>query len=376
MKICIDSRSINLHGGTGIGTYTKNLVSEIINLDKDSLFTLIWTGKVSDKFIKNNTELIHCSGRHTQFFDKHYIPSIIQNNNLELYHIPQNGIGFPFNYDINTVVTIHDLIPYVMPETVGTGYLKRFLTDMPNIIENSKGILTVSEYSKKDILKFFKGYPEDKIYVTPLSTNDTFFPRDKDACRKIINDRFKFNEPYLLYIGGFSARKNVKGIIDSFNKINSSLSKKYKLVLVGSLKDEGLNLKQYAESLNIDNDVIFTGFVSDDDLPIIYNGADLFVYPSYYEGFGLPPLEAMSCKTAVITSNTTSIPEVTGDCALLVDPGNKDLLSENMFRVLEDDNLRNALTEKGYKRSLQFSWRQTALNTLNAYSSILNSLIN
>ena len=374
MKICIDSRSVNLHGGTGIGTYTKNLISEMINLDKNSLFTLIWTGKVDPIFLNNNTELIHCSGRRSNFFDKYYIPNIIKERNLELYHIPQNGIGSPLDENINTVVTIHDLIPYIMPETVGQSYLKKFLKTMPDIIENAKGIITVSEYSKKDILRFFKGYPENKIFVTHLSTNSEFYPHDKAISRKIVNNKYNFDTPYLLYIGGFSARKNVKGIIDSFKKINKNLTNRYKLVLVGSLKDEGLNLKKYAEDLNIIDDIIFTGFVEDSYLPILYSGADLFVYPSYYEGFGLPPLEAMSCKTAVITSNTTSIPEVTSDCAILINPLNNDSLSENIFKILEDKDLRTKLEDKAYKRSLQFSWRQTALNTINAYENILNSL--
>ena len=374
MKVCIDSRSINLHEGTGIGTYTKNLVSEIINIDQSNLFTLIWTGKIDNNFLKDNTELILCSGKHGSFFEKEYIPNLIKNKELDLYHIPQNGIGYPFNYAINTVVTIHDLIPYIMPETVGEGYLKRFLKDMPNIVEHSKGIITVSEYSKKDILKFFKGYPEDKIFVTPLSTNNEFTPLNKVKCRNLIQEKFNFKDPYILYIGGFSARKNVKGLINSFFKIKNSLSKKYKLVLGGSLKDEGLNLKNYCDTLNLNEDVIFTGFLENSDLPILYNGAEIFVYPSYYEGFGLPPLEAMSCKTPVITSNTTSIPEVTDNSALLINPLKEDELSENMFNLLENYDLKNSLSESGYKRSLQFSWRQTATKTLNAYKNIISSL--
>lgn len=375
MKVCIDSRSINLHEGTGIGTYTKNLISEMINIDECNLFTLIWTGKIDKSFLKNNTELILCSGKHGSFFEKEYIPNLIKNNDLELYHIPQNGIGYPFDYNINTVVTIHDLIPYIMPETVGSGYLKRFLKDMPKIIENSKSILTVSEYSKKDILKFFKGYPEDKIFVTPLSANNEFTPMDKIKCRELIQNKFNFKDPYILYIGGFSARKNVKGLINAFFKIKNNLSKKYKLVLGGSLKDEGINLKNYCDTLNLSEDVIFTGFLENSDLPILYNGAEIFVYPSYYEGFGLPPLEAMKCNTPVITSNTTSIPEVTKDSAILIDPLIEDELSQSMFNLLENHDLRNNLIKKGYKRSLQFSWRQTAMKTLNAYEKIISSLI-
>ncbi|MEG1004643.1 glycosyltransferase family 4 protein [Clostridium sp.] len=375
MKICIDARSVNLHEGTGIGTYTKNLISEMININKEDVFNLIWTGKCKEQFLKDNTNLTLCSGRHGSFFENHYIPNLIKEKEIELYHIPQNGIGFPFDYDVNTVVTIHDLIPYIMPETVGPGYLKRFLRDMPNIIDKSKGILTVSEYSKRDILRFFKGYPEDKIFVTPLSANYEFKPMDKNICRDVINKRFNFDCPYILYIGGFSSRKNVKGIIDAFSKVYKSLNKDYKLLLGGSLKDEGISLKQYVEKLNLEDKVIFTGFLDNSDLPILYNGADVFVYPSYYEGFGLPPLEAMSCRTCVITSNVTSIPEVTKDSAILINPNIEGELSNSLYEVLSNDSLREELSEYGYKRSLQFSWRQTAQNTLDAYKSILDTTL-
>ena len=172
MKIAIDARSATLHQGTGIGTYTNNLISEILSLDSNDEFTLFCSGKFNEDFNKKNTNIVYSSGRHGSFYEKYYIPNVLKESNADLYHIPQNGIGFDFDTKIPTIVTIHDLIPYIMPETVGKGYLERFLRDMPNIISNSCGILTVSEYSKKDILKFFSSYPEDKIFVTPLAANN------------------------------------------------------------------------------------------------------------------------------------------------------------------------------------------------------------
>ncbi|ENZ01045.1 hypothetical protein HMPREF1092_02214 [Clostridium thermobutyricum] len=374
MKIAIDSRSVNLHSGTGIGTYTENVISEMININKDDNFTLIWTGEIAEKFKNDNVDFLYSSGRHGRFFENIYIPNKLNNKSIDLYHIPQNGIGFPFEQNIDTIVTIHDLIPYTMPETVGTGYLNRFLKDMPRIIEQSKGILTVSEFSKRDILRFFKGYPEDKIFVTPLATSSVYKPLDKKLCRKKICDKYNFNTPYILYIGGFSSRKNVRALIDSFIEIENNLSKEYKLLIVGPLKDEGEELFNYVKNKDKLSSIIFSGFVDNDLLPILYNGADLFVYPSFYEGFGLPPLEAMSCMTPVITSNVTSIPEVTGDSALLINPNSKDELSNAIFKVLEDENLKNSLIKKGYEKSLQFSWRQTAKLTLKAYKSIYDHL--
>ena len=374
MKIGIDSRGVNLYAGSGIGTYTRNLIINMIKNNTKDRFNLIWTGKKDTEFIKDNTKLFYTSGRYGGFYETYFTPNLMQKEDIDLFHIPQNGIGYPFNWDLNVVVTVHDLIPYTMPETVGRGYLNRFLKDMPNIIESAKGILTVSEYSKKDILRFFPNISPDKIYVTPLATNENFKPIPKDVCEKYISKYLKLNDPYILYLGGFSSRKNVKELILSFGKIIKDLKKPHKLLLGGAIRDEGNILRDIVLEAGLQEHVLFTGYLDDSILPILYSGAEAFIYPSLYEGFGLPPLEAMSCKTPVITSNLTSIPEVTKDAAILIDPFNKDELSYNLLKLLNDDSKKEELSEKGYKRSLQFSWRQTANATLDAYRDIFKSL--
>ena len=371
MKLGIDSRSINLHAGSGIGTYTKNLVLNLIENNSETNFELIWTGKEFKEFNRPNTELIHTSGRYGGFYENNYIPNIMEEKKVDLYHIPQNGIGFPFHWNLNVVVTIHDLIPYIMPETVGIGYLNRFLKEMPAIIDSAKGIITVSEYSKKDILRFFPSFPADRIFVTPLATNTNFKPISKDYCKNYIKTNLKIDDPYILYIGGFSPRKNVRELILSFASIEKDLKVPHKLLITGSLNYEGQYLKELVLSMGLGNKVLFTGYLDDSLLPILYSGSEAFVYPSLYEGFGLPPLEAMSCKTPVITSNSTSIPEVTADAAILIDPFNKDQLKEALLKVLNSSSIKEELSEKGYKKSLEFSWSLTAQKTLSAYKSIL-----
>lgn len=375
MKIAIDSRSATLYSGTGIGTYTNNLVSELLSVSSSSdEYTLFCCGEFNSKFNSINSKIIYSSGKHSSFYENYYIPETLKKNNIELYHLPQNGVGLTSSYTTPTVVTIHDLIPYMMPETVGKGYLDHFLHDMPEIVHSSTAILTVSEYSKHDILKFFNFYPEDKIYVTPLAANTNFRPLNQIRCSKYIKNKFNFNEPYILYIGGFSSRKNVLGIIQAFSKIYKDLSKPYKLLIVGSLKDEGQKLFKYVSENNLSDKIIFSGYIEDSLLPVLYNGCEAFVYPSFYEGFGLPPLEAMSCKVPVITSNITSIPEVTGDNALLINPYNNYDLMSAMVKLLNDAALKHELAAKGYKHSLNFNWHSTAVNTLNAYKKIINNL--
>jgi len=218
-------------------------------------------------------------------------------------------------------------------------------------------------------LKFFPINP-DKVFVTPLAADKIYKPLDKNYCKKYISKKYNINSPFILYLGGFSARKNVSSLIKSYEKVSKDISKDIKLVICGSKKDDIENLIRMKLNSKISENIIFTDFIPNEDLPIFYNSCEVFVYPSLYEGFGLPPLEAMSCGTPVITSNTTSIPEVTGNSALLIDPQNIDMLSEKLYKVLTSDLIKKDLSNKGLKRSLEFSWIKTAQDTLEVYEKI------
>ena len=373
MKFSIDARGINLYKGSGIGTYTENLLRELLNIDTKNNYSIFWAGENYEDYKKDNSKIIFTSKKHGTFYENYYYPNYIEENNIDMHHIPQNGIGLNELYTSPIVVTIHDLIPYILPETVGRGYLERFLRDMPLIVRDSKVILTVSEYSKRDIIKFFPFVNEEKIFVTPLAANKNYKPLNKTNCIKYIKNKYSIDSPFILYIGGFSTRKNVKELIIAFNKIQKSLKKDYKLVLCGSIRDEGIKLQELCKELLIDDKIIFTGFVPDDELPLFYNAAEAFIYPSSYEGFGLPPLEAMSCATPVITSNLTSIPEVTKDCAILINPFNKDELASSILTLLNSESLLQEYSEKGYNNSLNFTWKNTAIATLKAYEHVFEN---
>ncbi len=372
MKIGIDSRGATLYKGTGIGTYTNNLVIELLkNCSSKDNFTLFCCGNFNNKFITSNSKIIYSSNKHGSFYEQCYFPEISTKLHLDLFHIPQNGLGLNVKPSIPTIVTIHDLIPYIMPETVGKGYLEHFLSDMPYIIKNSSAIITVSQYSKKDILRFFPYYPAEKIFVIPLAANKIFKPLNKIKCLNYVQSQFKFNNKYILYLGGFSSRKNVLRLLKSFSMVYKNLTQPYTLLIAGSPKDEGMELMNYVSSNNLESKIIFTDFINTSLLPVLYNGCDAFVYPSLYEGFGLPPLEAMSCKTPVITSDISSIPEVTGSNAVLINPYNENSLAESMEKLLNDENLKLELSLKGYNHSHNFTWQQTALKTLSVYNKVL-----
>ena len=253
-----------------------------------------------------------------------------------------------------------------MPETVGKGYLKRFITAMPQIVQNSDTIITVSEFSKKDIIRIFN-VDDDKIKVTHLAAEDYFRPIDKEKSKYFLKNKYNIESDFILYVGGFSPRKNVRSILVAFSRIYQSLSKDYKVLILGSASDDHSYLITLCESLNISDNVIFTGYVPYEDLPYFYNSCSVFVYPSLYEGFGLPPLEAMSCGIPVITSNIASIPEVVGDSALLINPFDTEELKIALEKVLENAALSEELSKLGYARSKLFNWEKTASETLKIY---------
>lgn len=372
MLISIDARGATWYTGTGIGTYTKQILSHILNIDKENSYYLFWSGRNYDSFNNYDNVTVSISSRkHHRFWEQYYIPDILRSKKVDLYHVPQNGIGLPQKKSSLYIATIHDLIPYIMPETVGRGYLTKFISQMPLIISSIDMIITVSEWSKKDIMRVFN-VPENKIAVTHLAADDMFMPIDKLKSLDFIKERYNINQNIILYLGGFSPRKNVKSILVAFSMIKDNLSKDYKIVIIGSAKDDHQFLIKLSHSLGIGDRVFFTGYVPYEDLPYFYNAADVFVYPSLYEGFGLPVLEAMKCGTPTISSNVSSIPEVAGDGAILINPFDTEELAKSMEEVLESKGIKADLISKGFERTEIFNWEKTACETLKIYQNVYN----
>ena len=369
MKIAIDARGVTLYKGTGIGTYTQALIKNLLEVDSKNQYILFWCGSEYKAYEKHNSEIILTSKKHQRFFEGNYFPEYNHKKNIDIYHVPQNGLGIEHSLGQRAICTIHDLIPYLMPETVGKGYLKSFLKKMPQVIEKSNSLITVSNYSKEDIMRFFPWYPEENIHVIPLAAKEIFKPLDKNSCSSKLYELFKIDKPFILYLGGFSPRKNVRGVIDSFKKIYTSLKEEHYLVIGGALRDEGEALYNEVMKTAFGDKIKFLGYLEEELLPYLYNSCSAFIYPSFYEGFGLPPLEAMSCGAPVITSNTTSIPEVVADAGILVNPSREDELSEALIKVINNPDLSLTLSRLGLERSQLFSWTNTALKTLEVYNS-------
>ena len=374
MKIGIDARAAKWYRGTGIGTYSYQLINSLNKIDNYNNYSLFVPSECDLAIpFKSNFHIKPIyQEKQNNFWNEVNVSNPLLDKSIDIYHVPQNGIGLPLSKNCPFVITLHDIIPYKMPDTVGDQYLKIFNEKLPNIIPMCDGIITVSEYSKEDIIKAFN-FPREKIYVTYLASEDIYKPYDKTLSKLIIEKNYSIKGEYILYIGGFSPRKNILGLLDSFSMLLPRLKKDIKLVIAGSKgKSYDIYIKR-AQDLHIEDKVIFPGFISMNHIPFMYNACELFVYPSFYEGFGLPPIEAMACGVPVITSNVTSIPEIVKDSTVLVNPYDINELSEKMYDVLHDNALRHSLIKKGLKRASSLTWDNTAANTLTAYQNILDT---
>jgi glycosyltransferase involved in cell wall biosynthesis len=271
---------------------------------------------------------------------------------------------------------IYDLIPLILPMP-GTQASRQKIEALLKGLSKDDHIFCISEYTKNDLLNNSKFINREKCIVIPLAASELFYQCSDLKMKEEI--RKKYNIPltgyYILTLCNLEPRKNLEGLLRSFfDLVNSREVKDLYLVLAGSKGWDYENIfhtLNIAESEEVKKKVIFPGYIDDQDLSPLYSGALSFVFPSFYEGFGLPPLEAMQCGTPVIASNTTSIPEVVGDAGILIDPYKQDELSEAILKLYKNQTLRQDLSRKGMERAKLFSWEKTAAKMIDAYKSAL-----
>lgn len=371
LKIAIEARPIRWSYGTGIGNYTYDMIEKLAKIDPVNDYTFLWPDdhpfgdipfprKYSYYFLPKE------DGRETI-----EIPYWLARERVDVFHLPQNGFRIPELTSCKIVVTIHDLIPYFLPEMVRPSFLKRFIHEMPRIVERADRIITVSVASKNDIIKVFKINPA-RIIVIPSAPSDSYRLLPKAEIKQQLFSRYRIKKPYILYVGGLNPRKNITELIYAYSKIYRELAGGQKLLIFGPGGKHFDRLQLLVKSLNLEEEVLFPGFIPSGELPLFYNGADLFVYPSLYEGFGLPPIEAMSCGTPVITSNVSSLPEVVGDAALQINPYDTLELADRIFQVLNNEFLRETLIKKGLEQSQKYNWTKIAGQILEVYQDVVN----
>lgn len=263
-----------------------------------------------------------------------------------------------------TIVTCHDIIPWAYDND-----RSKLWKDIMVGLKNADKIITISEFSKNELIKYLN-YPEKNIHIVSDAVDHDVYYKNRD---KSILKRFKIplEGKFVLYVGSETPRQNLDLLLKAFARLKKRVPN-VKLLKIGDPQSFGAreNLLSKIRRLELEKDVIFVGYVPEEDLPKWYNASDILVYPCKYAGFGLPPLEAMACGTPVITANTSSLPEVVGDAGLMVDPDDDAALSEEMYKILTDDNLKEELVKKGLKRAQLFQWDDAARKTLEVYNEL------
>jgi glycosyltransferase involved in cell wall biosynthesis len=235
-------------------------------------------------------------------------------------------------------------------------------------VRNADHIVTLSEFSKRDISKRY-AIPPEKITVTYCGPDENFAPVDRSHAREELARKYKIDDPFLLYVGRIQARKNLIRLAEAVAVLKKR-GAPHKLVIVGKQDFQAEHLVAKIDELGLKNDVIFTGYVPTEDLPKFYSAAEAFIFPSIFEGFGLPVIEAMACGAAVVTSYGSSLEEVAGDAALLADPHSTESLTAAIDRVLRDEAFRDELRRRGIERAKRFSYRDAAAQTIQLYMEL------
>jgi len=369
MRIGIITDSIDGKGG-GIGVYVYNLIKNLNIIDKENKYYLIHYMRTDLDIYKSNKEIVIHRPKiplKSAIWRYGILPRKLRNQGIDLIHDPYEIGPLSFDIPFKKIITIHDVTPLLFPKLYGLIGIMLHKILYKKTVRNVDKIITCSTFSKKDIIKYLK-VSQEKIKVIYNAADEKFKPLKQ---KEIIEVRQKYNlgAQFILYVGLLHPRKNIPSLIKAYHKLKKE-GMGNKLVIAGKRSGKYKEIFKTVERLNLQKNVIFTGYVPDEDLPALYNAADLFVYPSLYEGFGLPPLEAMACGTPVITSNTSSLPEVVGNAGIMIDPYDVDGLAKAMYKVLRNDRLRDDMIKKGLKRAKMFSWEKAAKETLDVYEEI------
>jgi glycosyltransferase involved in cell wall biosynthesis len=370
----IDGRELVKNQMTGIGRYLSGFLEYAPLLRPDWEFLVFGNQNTSFRGTLPNVKHITISEKSTAFWDQIQLPRYLKKEGVDIFFSPYYKA--PIFPPCPTVITIHDITPFIRwsgatdnrrmnIRNIGLKWWSRMLAG------KTKSIITVSHYSKKDIVSLFK-ISEGHISVVYEGVGEEFKPVSRDKI-ETVKKQYGIGGDYILYVGNFEPHKNVEGIMKSYAKMDSELKKKYRLVIGGKMNGNFTKIKKISAHLGIEKNTVFPGFIDSSNLPALYSGAEIFIFPSFYEGFGLPPLEAMACGTPVISSGRTSLREILDQAAFLIDPEKPDEISGAMKHTLTDGNLHGELKEKGLSRARFFSLKRMSAEILDVLEKTIDS---
>ena len=366
MRIGIDARLVFYHKA-GIGQYILRLTQSLAQINRDDAFVLFASRKDSTPIVSQSNfkrEKLWTPSHHR--FERWALSLELMPFALDVLHSPD--FIPPARARCPSIITVHDLAFLLYPRFL-TRDSARYYGQVDLAARQADHIIAVSESTKRDTIRLL-GVPAEKISVIYEAAHPVFSPVTNPDAIERTRARYNLPDNVILFVGTIEPRKNLPTLLRAFRRLRDNYKTDAALVIAGNrgwLADE---VDSVASELQLGDTVRFLGGVPNEQLVYLYNAAKIFVWPSFYEGFGLPPLEAMACGTPVITSQVSSLPEVVGDAATLINPEDVDGLTVAMWRALSDENLRREMRAKGLKRAQTFSWERAARETLSVYQRV------
>ena len=369
MRIGIDARKFR---DFGIGTYIRNLLRELAALDTETEYVVLTKPRDMEvvSVLGQNFRAVPDSSGQYSIAEQLSVPIAVRRERLNLFHATHYVL--PALTPSKSVVTIHDCIHLMFPEYTRNRLRHAYArAALYTAAHKSDRIFTVSEQSKRDILKFFN-VPPEKIVVTPNAIDDRFSAPPSEEHVVQTRERYQLSQSYLLYVGNIKPHKNLERLIEAFHLVRSQGRSELELIIIGDEISRLQSLRRAIHKYDIHRYVRFLGYVPDKTLAVLYRLASVFVFPSLYEGFGLPPLEAMASGTPVVTSNVSSLPEVAGNAAVLVDPYRADSIADGILSILRSTHLRDTLRARGLERAQEYSWARSVRKVHEVYREVLS----
>ena len=374
VKIAIDIRRMTEFG---VGTYIRNVVRTLGRLDHETEYFLIGARAKIQEIgpLPENFQTIPTVAPETSIRGYREFRAALKGLNCDLVHIP-NLFSIPRFLPCPYVMTVHDMLDHMSRVRQRTGFWGALHMQMTRqVLQGAARIFAVSNFTCNEISKLF-GIPSNRIEVVYNAIDERFLRGHATAAdRELIAQRYQVTYPFLLYAGRISPHKNVVRMIEAFSALKTELERDnlypdLKLIIIGDDLSGNPDLRRTVVRSGVQNDVRFLGFIPIEVLRIFYDSAKIFVFPSLYEGFGLPPLEAMAHGTPVVTSNVSSLPEVVGNAAVLVNPENVFEIMRALHRVLVDKALRDRMKERGYLQATRFSWEISVRRVREVYREV------
>lgn len=363
MHIGIDARLV-YHTRAGIGEYTLRLTQALAGLYPDHRFTLLQDVRSGEALIKaGNVTVARTRVPPHHRAEQLLLPWAVRALGVDVFHSPD--FIPPFRARGRSVITIHDLAFLIYPHFLTTE-AARYYGQIDRAVRHADQIIAVSQSTKNDLVRML-GAPEDKITVIYEAADPIFQPLDRAASWRRVHDIYDLPEDYILFVSTIEPRKNIGALLRAYRRLRDDYRLTPALALAGSPGWLSEDVYALMDKLALRPYCHFLGRVAAHDLVHLYNAARVLVHPAFYEGFGLTPLEAMACGTPVIVSNVSSLPEVVGDAALLIDPEHDEEITVALWRILSDEGLFETLRAKGLQRAAAFSWQRAAEQTMAVY---------